>query len=98
MKFLVTAGLAVVLALPACTPPRVSVERAMAECTERVREAQRGPQTSGTIGVGVGSGGPRTSVGIGVSIPLDRNRDPVDIYYDCVLKRSGQAPTEPLRL
>jgi len=89
--------LAVALGLSACADPKpMSVERAMAQCTEQARAATK-PQV--TVGVGTGRGG-RVAGGIGVEISADylNRRDPNEIYETCVVAKSGEKPTKPLKL
>jgi hypothetical protein len=81
--------------LAACAPAPISVQRAMAQCSDRARQAVA---PSGRIVVGVGSGGVRGGVSIGVTEDFLRGRDPVEVYNQCVLARSGQNPTRPLVL
>ena len=85
------------VALLGCTPPEsISVERAMAQCTQKARAAIK-PEIS--IGVGIGTGGKVSGgVGIGISGDLLAGRDPDDVYETCVVARSGQQPTQPLKL
>ncbi len=88
------------LGLSACADPKpVSVEQAMAICTEKARSAIK-PDVS--VGIGVGTGGygtrVRTGIGIGMSSDYLKGTDPKEVYETCVVARSGEKPTEPLRL
>lgn len=90
-------ALSIVTGLTACADPKpISVERAMAQCTERAREATK-PQV--TVGVGVGTGG-KVSGGIGIELSSDylKGTPPEEIYETCVVAKSGEKPTEPLKL
>lgn len=83
--------------LSACADPKpISVERAMALCTERAREATK---PGVTVGVGVGTGG-KVSGGIGIELSSDylKGTPPEDVYETCVVAKSGEKPTEPLKL
>lgn len=91
--------LASVTGLTACADPQpVSVEQAMAECSYRARSAVK-PDVRVGIGVGTGT---RTRVhgGIGIGLSADylKGRDPAEVYETCVVAKSGEKPTEPLRL
>jgi hypothetical protein len=89
------------IGLAACAAPKpISVERAMAQCTQRARSAIK-PDI--TVGVGIGTGGGRgTKVGAGIGIELSsdylKGTDPEDVYETCVVAKSGEKPTEPLKL
>ncbi len=90
-------ALAAASGLSACADPKpISVERAMAQCTERARAATK-PQV--TVGIGTGTGG-HVSGGIGIELSADylNGRDPNEIYETCVVAKSGEKPTEPLKL
>ena len=93
--------LASVMSLSACTDPKpVSVEEAMAECTYRARSAIK-PDVR--VGVGVGTGGyygNRVHGGIGIELSGDylKGRSPNEVYETCVVDRSGEKPTQPLKL
>jgi hypothetical protein len=87
------------LALSACAKPEpITVERAMAQCTERARAAVK-PEVSVGIGIGIGRR-VRTGVGIGVELSSDylKGTPPEDVYETCVVAKSGEKPTEPLKL
>jgi hypothetical protein len=88
------------MGLSACADPKpISVEQAMAVCTERARSAIR-PDVSVGIGVGTGGHGTRVRTGIGIGMSSDylKGTDPNEVYETCVVARSGEKPTEPLRL
>ncbi len=78
-----------------CGPQEpLSVERAMAICAE---EARRATSPTGSVMIGVGSGGD-VSAGVVVGVTPDYlvGRDPEEVYDNCVVARSGEAPTKPL--
>lgn len=84
--------LAPLLLLAACGP--VSREDAEASCFRRAELAVR-PQ--GSVSVGLGSGGySYTGVGITTSSDFLMRRDPEQVYRDCVIRNSGEAPLRPL--
>jgi len=85
--------------LAACTEPKpISVEQAMAQCTERARAAVK-PDVSVGVGVGIGHK-VRTGVGIGIGMSTDylKGTDPHEVYETCVVAKSGVKPTAPLEL
>ncbi len=87
------------LALSACAKPEpISVERAMAQCTERARAAVK-PDVSVGVGIGIGRK-VRTGVGIGIELSSDylKGTPPEEVYETCVVAKSGEKPTEPLKL
>ncbi|MEM9971970.1 MAG: hypothetical protein AAF762_12850 [Pseudomonadota bacterium] len=81
-------------ALAACGP--VSPEAAANQCEVQARRAA-GP--TGEVGIGVNSDG-RVSTGVAIGISLDalRGRDPVEVYEDCVFRKTGAAPIRPVNL
>ena len=79
--------------LSACSTEPVSVERAMALCEARAREAA-GPVSTLEIGAD-SSGQVTTSVSFGLSTDYLSGRDPEDAFEDCVVARSGEKPTRP---
>lgn len=90
-------GMAAVMGVSACAVPKpISVERAMAICTDRARSAVK-PDVN--VGVGIGKR-VRTGVGIGMELSSDylKGRDPEDVYEECVVAKSGEKPTQPLTL
>lgn len=90
LVFCAVAGLA------ACTPVPMSPERAADLCEAQARAAQ-GP--TGRIAVGVNSNsGPFTNAEIGISGDYLAGRDPVDVYTQCVIARTGTGPIRPPRL
>ena len=94
--------LASVSALSACAGPKpVSVEEAMAECTYRARSAIK-PDVRVGVGVGTGGGyyGGGVFGGIGIELSGDylKGRSPNEVYETCVVDRSGEKPTQPLKL
>ena len=85
--------------LAACTKPEpITVEQAMAQCTERAHAAVK-PDVSVGVGVGVGHK-VRTGVGIGIGVSTDylKGTDPNEVYETCVVAKSGVKPTAPLKL
>lgn len=79
------------LIVAACGP--VSPERAAEICEEKARAAQ-GP--TGRVSVGVNSeDGPFVSGEIGISSDYLAGRDPLIVYRDCVMRRTGQEPIRP---
>ena len=84
------------LGLAACDPVPISVERAADICESQARAAQ-GP--TGRIAIGTNSNsGPFTSAEIGISGDYLAGRDPVDVYTQCVISRTGAGPIRPPRL
>lgn len=91
--------LATALTLSACAKPSpITVERAMAQCTERARAAVK-PDVHVGVGIGIGRR-VRTGVGIGVELSSDylKGTPPEEVYETCVVAKSGEKPTEPLKL
>ena len=87
------AGLCMGFVLFGCTPQPISPERAAEICEERARAAQ-GP--TGRVSVGTNSNsGPFAGVEVGVSSDFVAGRDPVAVYEQCVLDRTGAAPIRP---
>lgn len=74
-----------------CGP--VSPERAAEICEEKARAAQ-GPTGRVTIGVN-SDDGPFVSGEIGVTGDYLAGRDPMIVYRDCVIARTGQEPIRP---
>lgn len=84
---------AALLALGACAPAPVDLERVAQDCEQRARAAQ-GP--TGTVSIGVNSrSGPRVEGAIGVTGDFLAGRDPMRVYDTCVFQRTGQAPIRP---
>lgn len=84
------------LALAACDPVPISPERAADICEAQARAAQ-GP--TGRIAIGTNSNsGPFTSAEIGISGDYLAGRDPVEVYTQCVIARTGAGPIRPPRL
>ena len=94
-------ALASATGLAACADPKpVSVDQAMAQCTERARAALK-PEIA--VGVGIGTGGhygTRVHGGIGIELSPDylKGTPPEEVYETCVVAKSGVKPTEPLQL
>jgi hypothetical protein len=83
---------ALLLGLTACAP--IPVEQAERACLSDARDAT-GPRTE--MGVGVGSHGYRGSyLQIGMSSDYIMGRDPSQVFQDCVRRRSGRMPRQPL--
>jgi len=85
--------LAAFTALTACDPVPMSPERAAQICEEQARAAQ-GPTGSVTFGVNSRTG-PYTGASIGITDDYLRGRDPLAVYSNCVMRRTGQAPIRP---
>jgi hypothetical protein len=77
----------------ACAPQPVDPERVAQQCEERARAAQ-GPTGSMTIGMNSRSG-PSMRAAIGVTDDFLAGRDPMQVYIDCVMQRTGGAPIRP---
>ena len=90
MSVLRLVGVLGLVALAACEAPLLSPEQAALVCEERAREAQA-PTGSVTVGANSRTGG-FGGVSIGVTSDYLMGRDPVQVYEDCVMARSGQAP------
>ena len=87
------------LALSACAKPGpITVEQAMAQCTERARAAVK-PDVSVGVGIGIGHK-VHTGVGIGIDMSSDylKGTPPEEVYETCVVAKSGEKPTQPLKL
>lgn len=65
----------------------------MAECRARVLKPV---ETEVGIGLALGGGKPRSELSLGVGVDLAAATNPRKAYYDCVVRKSGTAPTEPL--
>lgn len=93
-------ALATVTGLTACSadPEPISVERAMALCTERARSAVK-PDVYVGVGIGIGRR-VHTGVGLGVELSSDylKGTSPEEVYETCVVAKSGEKPPEPLQL
>ena len=99
MMRLMPIGMIAMMGLSACADPKpITVERAMAQCTDRARSAVK-PDVNVGVGVGIGRK-VRTGVGIGIELSSDylKGRDPVEVYEECVVAKSGEKPTQPLEL
>ena len=81
------------LATIACTPVPQSPEQVAQACEERARAAQ-GPTGNVTVGANSRTG-LFTGIEIGVTGDYLAGRDPVAVYTDCVVRRSGQQPYRP---
>lgn len=82
--------------LAACELPPPDPERVALACEERARAAQ-GPTGSVTIGASSDEG---AFVGgeIGINSDYLQGRDPVEVYEQCVIARTGAPPIRPPRL
>lgn len=91
-------GVAVIalVGLAACDVPPPDPERVAQDCEERARAAQ-GPTGNITIGANSNSG-PFTEATIGVTSDFLLQRDPNEVYSECVFRRTGQAPFRPPNL
>ena len=77
-------------ALAGCELPPPDPERVAQLCEERARAAQ-GP--TGRVAIGTNSNsGPFSSVELGLSSDFILQRDPNDVYAECVQRRTGEAP------
>ena len=82
--------------LAACEPVPVDPETAALQCEQRARGAQ-GPTGSVTIGAS-SDDGPFLGTEIGLSGDYLAGRDPVEVYQECVIQRTGALPIRPPRL
>ncbi len=86
------AGLiGIAVALAACGP--VSVEQAERECLERARGTLH---PRGTVALGGSTTGAVARVDLDVSSDFLAGRDPSAVYEGCVIRKTGQAPRQPL--
>ena len=76
--------------LAACEAPLLSPEQAAEVCEARARGAQA-PTGSMTIGTST-RGGSFGGVSLGLTSDYLMGRDPLQVYEDCVVERSGQPP------
>ena len=90
-------SMAAITGLTACTDPKpISVERAMAQCTQKARSTIK-PDVS--VGIGIGTDGDVFGgIGIGVSGDYLKGTPPEEVYETCVIAKSGEKPTQPLNL
>lgn len=65
----------------------------MAECRARVLKPV---DTNLGVGLILGGGEPRAGVSLGVDLDVAAATNPQQTYYDCVVRKSGMAPTQPL--
>lgn len=82
--------------LAACEPVPMDPARAAALCDQQARAAQ-GPTGSVTVGAN-SDDGPFLGTEIGVSSDFLTGRDPVEVYEECVIARTGAPPIRPPRL
>ena len=79
------------LLLSACGP--IPVQLAEQQCIEPAQLAQR---PRGSIGIVADSNGNvGTTLSIGISSDYLAGRDPVDVYTQCVIRRTGSGPIRP---
>ena len=82
--------------LAACETGPVDPERAAQVCEQRAQAAQ---VPTGAVTVGASSDdGPFAGVAIGLSGDYLAGRDPLAVYEDCVVRRTGAPPIRPPRL
>ena len=85
-----------VILLAACEQVPVDPEQAALQCEQRARGAQ-GP--TGSVVLGASSDdGPFVGTSIGITGDYLAGRDPVQVYNDCVVQRTGALPIRPPRL
>ena len=90
------------LPIMACTAqdgakaPTMSVEEATLFCRAEITEATT-PKNEVAIGVGVSGGkvSPRASVSIGIDVTSDEAKQ--KRFENCVIRNSGQAPSETFK-
>jgi len=90
------------LALSACTEPgpdpapTMSVADAMSVCRADIIEATT-PKSSVAVGVGVSGGDitPRANISVGIDVTSDAQKQ--KRYEACVMRNSGESPTEPFQ-
>lgn len=79
--------------IAACTPALLSPDEAARVCEREARAAQA---PTGSVSIGANSGGEiSTGIAIGVTSDFLAGRDPLQVYEDCVFRRSGEAPIRP---
>lgn len=96
MRVLILSLIAIT-GLSACAKPKpISVEQAMAQCTEKAAKSVK-PNINVDVGIGVGHR-VRTGVGIGIELTPDYllGRDPHEVYETCVVAKSGEKPTKKM--
>lgn len=81
------------LALAACDLPPPDPARVAAQCEARARAAQ-GPTGQVAVGTNSRTGG-FGRVAVGISSDFLTGRDPVEVYNECVMSRTGAAPIRP---
>jgi hypothetical protein len=89
------AGVVFTAMLPltaACGP--ISVEQAESQCFLRARQAAN-PLAGSSVGMGT-EGLYVDNVQLSVSSDFLRGSDPSTVYDTCVIRKSGQLPTQPL--
>jgi len=83
-------ALCVVLAVPACAPVPVTLERADALCREELRGADG---VTGNVGVGVGTGGVRAGGSVTVDSRVLNPQTEEEFLADCIARRvNGERP------
>ena len=93
MGRLTSIAVLILTTMAACAPQPVDPERVAQQCEERARAAQ-GPTGSMTLGLNSRSG-PSMGAAIGVTGDFLAGRDPMQVYIDCVMQRTGQPPIRP---
>ena len=82
--------------LAACEQVPMDPEQAALACEQRARGAQ-GP--TGSVVLGASSDdGPFLGTSIGITGDYLAGRDPVQVYDDCVIQKTGAPPIRPPRL
>ena len=95
LRLVPSLGLVAVV-LAGCEAAPVDPERAAQVCERRAQAAQ-GPTGAVTLGAS-SDDGPFGAVQIGVSGDYLAGRDPLAVYEQCVIQRTGAPPTRPPRL
>lgn len=87
------AAICALMWLAACDLPPPDPAVVANDCEDRARAAQ-GPTGSVTVGTNNRSGN-FGEINLGVSSDFIRGRDPVAVYEECVIARTGEAPIRP---
>ena len=85
------AVLGLTAALAACGP--VPVEQAERQCLSQAQLAQK---PRGSVALGATSHGPAARVQLELSSDYLAGRDPNQVFAECVYRRAGQLPRNPL--
>ncbi|ADO41314.1 hypothetical protein [Ketogulonicigenium vulgare] len=86
-------GFVTLTACGAAPSGNVDIVAATAYCEQRARAAM-GPTGGVTVGFNNRSG-PSAEVELGVNTDFLRGRDPMQVYDECVRRRTGFAPYRP---